>query len=130
MRGVPPRTARQPDLDRRALVRHAALAATGVALAGAWPTAAPAGRLFSACGITAPVARAAELQAVGAEYLVEHVADFLMPDAPDAAFERQRERAAAAPIPVRGCNVFLKTGLRCTGPDALRQGPRPARPCA
>ena len=95
-----------------------ALAATGVALAGARPTAAPAGRLFSAYGITAPVARAAELQAVGAEYLVEHVADFLMPDAPDAAFERQRERAAAAPIPVRGCNVFLKTGLRCTGPDA------------
>ena len=50
---------------------------------------------------------------------VERVADFLMPDAPDSAFERQRERAAqAAPIPVRGCNVFLKTGLRCTGPDA------------
>ena len=115
---MPPRITPQPDLDRRALVRHAALAATGVALARAWPTAAPAGRLFSACGITAPVARAAELQAVGAEYLVEHVADFLMPDAPDAAFERQRERAAAAPIPVRGCNVFLKTGLRCTGPDA------------
>ena len=41
-----------------------------------------------------------------------------MPDAPDAVFEQQRERAVGAPIPVRGCNVFLKAGLRCTGPDA------------
>jgi len=95
----------------------------GTAVAAGWPDArsqpaAAGGRLFSGYGITAPVARAAELKALGAEYLVEHVADFLMPDAPDAVFEQQRERAVGAPIPVRGCNVFLKAGLRCTGPDA------------
>jgi sugar phosphate isomerase/epimerase len=124
---MPPRLRRHPDLDRRRVIRQCGLAAVGTAVApnwtDAWPDAlsrpaAAAGRLFSAYGITAPVARAAELKALGAEYLVEHVADFLMPDAPDAAFELQRERAASAPIPVRGCNVFLKTGLRCTGPDA------------
>ena len=120
---MPRRHRQRPDLDRRRVIRQCGLAAVGTAVAAGWPDAlsqpaAAGGRLFSAYGITAPVARAAELKALGAEYLVEHVADFLMPDAPDALFEQQRERAFGAPIPVRGCNVFLKAGLRCTGPDA------------
>jgi sugar phosphate isomerase/epimerase len=123
MPGMPRRHRQRPDLDRRRVIRQCGLAAVGTAVAAGWPDAlsqpaAAGGRLFSAYGITAPVARAAELKALGAEYLVEHVADFLMPDAPDALFEQQRERAFGAPIPVRGCNVFLKAGLRCTGPDA------------
>jgi len=123
MPGMPRRHRQRPDFDRRRVIRQCGLAAVGTAVAAGWPDArsqpaAAGGRLFSGYGITAPVARAAELKALGAEYLVEHVADFLMPDAPDAVFEQQRERAVGAPIPVRGCNVFLKAGLRCTGPDA------------
>src|SRR3954469_12318208 len=123
MPGMPRRHRQGPDLDRRRVIRQCGLASVGTAVAAGWPDAlsepaAAGGRLFSGYGITAPVARAAELKALGAEYLVEHVADFLMPDAPDAVFEPQRERAVGAPIPVRGCNVFLKAGLRCTGPDA------------
>ena len=113
------------DAARRTFLARAGLAAAGVAL-GARPAPArsaatpPAAqrRLFSAYGITAPITRAVELKAAGADYLVEHVADALMPDAPDAAFERHRELVAAAVLPVRGCNVFLRPGLHCTGPDA------------
>ncbi len=82
--------------------------------------AAPARRpLFTGVGITAPLERAAELKACGADFLVESVARFLVPDRPDADFAPGRERAAAAPLPVLGCNSFLRDPrLRCTGPDA------------
>jgi sugar phosphate isomerase/epimerase len=112
------------DADRRTFLARAGLAAAGVAALGAWPLAqAPSVQRgpFSAFGIVAPLARAAELQAAGADYLVDRVADFLMPNASDADFERQRALAVAAPIPVRGCNVFLSgPALRCVGPDVDR----------
>ncbi len=110
--------------DRRTFLQRSGLAAAGVATLGAWPTAQTAASQrgpFSAFGIVAPLARAAELKAAGADYLVDRVADYLMPNASDADFEPQRERAAAAPIPVRGCNVFLSgPALRCVGPDVDR----------
>ena len=110
--------------DRRTFLKDAGVAAAAIATAGAWPLAAATPQRsgpFSAFGIVAPLARAAELKAAGAEYLVDRVADFLMPAASDADFETQRERAAAAPIPVRGCNVFLSgPALRCIGPDVDR----------
>ena len=110
--------------DRRAFLQRSGLAAAGVAALGAWPTAQATATQrgpFSAFGIVAPLARAAELKAAGADYLVDRVADYLMPNASDADFEPQRERAAAAPIPVRGCNVFLSgPALRCVGPDVDR----------
>ncbi|MEO5824232.1 MAG: sugar phosphate isomerase/epimerase family protein [Vicinamibacteraceae bacterium] len=110
--------------DRRIFLQQGGLAAAGVATLGVWPMAqVPAIERgpFSAFGIVAPLARAAELKAAGADYLVDRVADFLMPNASDADFEPHRERAAAAPIPVRGCNVFLSgPALRCVGPDVDR----------
>jgi sugar phosphate isomerase/epimerase len=112
------------DADRRTFLARAGLAAAGVAALGAWPLAqAPSVQRgpFSAFGIVAPLARATELQAAGADYLVDRVADFLMPNASDADFEHQRALAVAAPIPVRGCNVFLSgPALRCVGPDVDR----------
>jgi len=117
---VPPGSA----IDRRAFLTASGLAAAAVALdgsalAGPAGTASPApAPLFTGYGITAPIARAGELKEAGADYLVEHVADALMPDASEAEFERHRELVAAAVLPVRGCNVFLRPGLRCTGPDA------------
>jgi len=118
----------RPDgsgIDRRTFLRDASLSAAGAAAIGAWPEAAPIGGTaqasqgFAAYGIVAPLARAAELKAAGADYLVDRVADYLMPAASDADFEAQRVRAAASPLPVRGCNVFLSgPGLRVVGPDA------------
>ena len=113
-------------LTRRAFIQRTALAAgsaagihplSRAAMATANRMSSPA--LFSGIGITARLTRAAEMKACGADFIVEGVADFLMPDEPDSAFERQRELAAAAPLPVLGCNSFLRDRrLRCTGPDA------------
>lgn len=75
--------------------------------------------LFSAIGITAKLERGPELQALGADYLVESVADFLKPLATDAEFESNRERARRAPLRIRGCNSFMRDpSLICVGPAA------------
>jgi sugar phosphate isomerase/epimerase len=109
---------------RRAFLAEAGLAAAGAALLGARPAVGAAAASlpphgpFSAFGIVAPLARAAELKAAGAEYLVDRVADYLKPDASDADFAPLRERALASPLPVVGCNVFLPPGLKCVGPEA------------
>lgn len=105
--------------SRRDFVRTGALAA-GLTLAPASLRAATRrGRLFTGVGITAPLERAAELKAAGADFLVEAVARFLVPDQPEAAFAPWRERALASPLPVLGCNSFLRDPrLRCTGPEA------------
>ena len=71
MPGMPRRHRQRPDFDRRRVIRQCGLAAVGTAVAAGWPDAlsqpaAAGGRLFSAYGITAPVARAAELKALGA----------------------------------------------------------------
>jgi len=59
------------------------------------------------------------MKAAGADYLVPTVADFLMPDSPESDFAAQRTLSAASPLPVLGCNSFLRhPRLRCTGPDA------------
>ena len=109
-------------LSRRELLR-AGVAAGAAAVCGVAPApavrAAPARALFAGIGITAALSRAAEIAAAGGDYIVPPVADFLMPDAPEADFDRQREIAEAAPLPVLGCNSFLRhPRLRCTGPDA------------
>jgi sugar phosphate isomerase/epimerase len=75
--------------------------------------------LFTAIGITASIDRAAELKALGAEYIVESVAEFLTPFSGDAEFAANKARALAAPLPVRGCNSFLRDPtLICVGPKA------------
>ena len=117
---MPPPTSSR---TRRAFLADAGLAAAAVALVGPHPAARAAAAAgphgpFSAFGIVAPLARAAELKAAGAEYLVDRVADYLKPDVSDADFAPQRERALASPLPVVGCNVFLPGGLKCVGPEA------------
>jgi len=97
------------------------LGAGGAALLGgfACDTQAAARRLFAAIGITAKIERAAELKALGAQFIVESVADFLIPFASDAQFEPNRARARAAPLRIRGCNSFLRDpSLICVGPKA------------
>jgi len=106
--------------DRRTFLWRAALAAAGM-LAGSqsWLRAEPPKRLFSGIGITARLERAAELKAAGADYLVETVERLVMPDRPEADFEDRLRLVTASPLPVRGCNSFLRhPRLRCTGPDA------------
>jgi sugar phosphate isomerase/epimerase len=105
-----------PIRSRRSILGSAA----ALTLAGlAAPSAHAARRLFSAIGITAKIERAAELKALGADFIVESVADFLIPDARDADFAPNRERALAAPLRIRGCNSFLRDpSLICVGPKA------------
>jgi sugar phosphate isomerase/epimerase len=76
-------------------------------------------RLFTAIGITAKVSRAAELASLGADFIVESAADFLMPFATDAQFAAHRRLARRAPLRIRGCNSFLRDPtLICVGPAA------------
>ncbi|HEV7609577.1 MAG TPA: TIM barrel protein [Steroidobacteraceae bacterium] len=105
-----------PIRSRRSILESAA----ALALAGlAAPPAFAARRLFSAIGITAKIERAAELKALGADFIVESVADFLIPNASDAEFAPNRESALAAPLRIRGCNSFLRDpSLICVGPKA------------
>jgi sugar phosphate isomerase/epimerase len=91
----------------------------GLALAVLSAPALAARQLFSAVGITAKIQRAAELKALGADFIVESVADFLMPFAGDAEFAANRQMALAAPLRIRGCNSFLRDpSLVCVGPKA------------
>jgi sugar phosphate isomerase/epimerase len=97
------------------------LLAGAVGLAGAAPVryAFAARRLFGALGITAKLERAAELKGLGADFIVESVADFLVPLASDAEFAANRARAKAAPLRIRGCNSFMRDpSLICVGPKA------------
>lgn len=75
--------------------------------------------LFSGVGITAKVDRAAELKTLGADFIVESVADFLQPFAADAEFEASAAKARSSVLPIRGCNSFLRDpSLICVGPKA------------
>jgi sugar phosphate isomerase/epimerase len=106
--------------NRREFLRQSAIASAVVlAPAGLRATGAVRRPLFTGVGITAQLERAAELKACGADFIVESVARFLVPDRPEAEFEVWRERAAQSPLPVLGCNSFLRDPkLRCTGPAA------------
>ena len=102
--------------------RRAVLKAGGAALLGALAVdgvAAAHRNLFAAVGITCKIGRAAEMKAHGAQFIVESVADFLIPFANDAAFAANRALALAAPLHIRGCNSFLRDpSLVCVGPKA------------
>jgi sugar phosphate isomerase/epimerase len=118
---MPRRHAPHVGHDRRRFLWTglAATAAATLLRGGKARAAGEARMLFSGYGITAPVADAEALEAAGADYLVDHVGSCLMPDRPDAEFERLRAQIAGRALPVKGCNVFLSgPGLRVTGPDA------------
>jgi sugar phosphate isomerase/epimerase len=76
-------------------------------------------KLFSAMGIAAPLTKAVELKAAGADFLTESVATFLVPDQSEAEFEKNLARLAASPLPVLACNSFIRQPhLHAVGPDA------------
>jgi len=104
---------------RRQFLSTASFASLGLALCARSARAATPRPLFSAMGVTAALERAAEVKAAGAGYLVESVGRFLMPEKPEAEFAPMLAAAQAAPLPVVGCNGFLRDPkLRATGPDA------------
>jgi len=116
-------TETRPEVcTRRDFICRATLAVAGAGLFEAGCSRsldADSKPLFTGIGITTRLDRVAESAACGADYIAESVARFLMPDQPESVFAEQRKLAAAAPIPVRGCNSFLRDRrLRCVGPDA------------
>jgi sugar phosphate isomerase/epimerase len=56
---------------------------------------------------------------LGADFIVESVADFLKPFAPDVEFAANRRLARGSALRVRGCNSFVRDpSLICVGPAA------------
>lgn len=105
--------------SRRVFLQTGALALLGSALAPRLSAAAEPKKLFSAIGIAAPLDKAAALKAAGAEFLTGSVGDFLVPDQPEAAFEKNLEKLAVSPLPILACNGFIRPAhLRCVGPEA------------
>lgn len=68
-------------------------------------------------GLCTPVEKCSEVQASQPDFLEEHIQNLLKPTEPDAAFEENRKRAAASPVPVRAANCFLPGTLKCVGPQ-------------
>ena len=106
--------------SRRAFLTKSALAMGGLALAPRlFAVDTPPPKLFSAMGLAASIDKAAELKALGAEFLTESVGNFLVPDQPDEAFEKNLAKLAASPLPILACNSFIRpANLHCTGPEA------------
>ena len=109
---------RSMDAGRRALLKAAAAGVLTLSAGNALARNKPE-KLFGAIGITASIDRAAELKALGAEFIVESVAGFLIPFASDAEFAANQAKALAAPLRVLGCNSFMRDPrLICVGPHA------------
>ena len=111
----------KPTLSRRHFLQLGGMALVGSAFLprlSAAPVAAEK-KLFSAMGIAAPLNKAAELKAAGAEFLTVGVGDFLVPDQPDDVFEKNLAKLAASPLPILACNGFIRpANLHCVGPEA------------
>jgi sugar phosphate isomerase/epimerase len=107
------------SISRRGFLQTGSLALVGTALVPTLFAETPAKKLFTAMGIAASLDKAAALKADGAEFLTESVGKFLVPDLPEAEFEKNLAKLAASPLPVLACNGFIRpTHLRCVGPDA------------
>jgi len=111
------------QLTRRTFIQTIAAAGTGLAHAqqpiGQIPAEVPEKKLFSAIGIAAKLDMAALLKAAGAEFLTVGVGDLLVPDKPEAEFEKKKAEFATAGLPVLACNSFIRPAhLRCVGPEA------------
>jgi sugar phosphate isomerase/epimerase len=73
-------------------------------------------------GISASLDKAAALKADGAEFLTESVGSFLVPDQPEAVFEKNLMRLSESPLPILACNGFIRPKeLHCIGPDATHE---------
>ena len=75
--------------------------------------------LFSLVGMSGGMGQAAMLKEAGAEFLTVGVGDLLVPDKPEAEFEKKLAEAGKCPLPVLACNGFIRPkNLRCVGEDA------------
>jgi len=105
--------------SRRNFLRASALATAGTLLARPLAAAGVSPPLFTGIGIAAPIARAAELKAVGIDFLTEAVDQLLVPDKNEDAFAANLTSLASSSLPVLACNNFLRPRhLRCVGADA------------
>ncbi len=101
------------------ITRRGFVSSASALLVAGSSTGAPAERLFKAIGITAKVHRAEQLKSLGADFIVESVAEFLIPFAPDSEFAAHAAQAKSAALPIRGCNSFMRDpSLVCVGPKA------------
>jgi sugar phosphate isomerase/epimerase len=109
-------------VTRRGFCKTGALALPASLLVGRamGQDAVPAKKpLFSAVGMAGPLARAAMLKEHGVEFLTVGTGDFLVPDKPDAEFEKSLAKLAESPLPVLACNGFIRPAhLRCVGKEA------------
>lgn len=105
--------------SRRAFLKTGTLALIGGVASPRLLGAETKPPLFSAMGIAAPLDKAAMLKAAGAQFITGSVGDFLVPDKPEAEFEKNLAKVADLPIPILACNGFIRPAhLHCTGPDA------------
>ena len=108
---------------RRTFIQSLAAVGTGLGyarqLSGQNPATAPGKKLFSALGIAAKLDKAALVKAAGAEFLTLGVSELLVPDKPDAEFEKKKAELDSIGLPVLACNGFIRPPhLRCVGPAA------------
>ena len=107
------------SISRRNFFQTGSLALLGTALMPRLMAETPQKKLFSAMGIAAPLDKAAALKAAGAEFLTLGVGDLLVPDKPEADFDKNLEKLLASPLPVLACNGFIRpANLHCVGPEA------------
>jgi len=107
--------------NRRDFLRQCGLVTSGVILAPHTAVGKPEapGKLFSAMGVAAPLARAAALKTLGAEFLTVGTSDLLAPDQAEDVFEKKLALLAVSPLPVLACNGFIRPKhLRCVGAEA------------
>jgi sugar phosphate isomerase/epimerase len=105
------------SMTRRTFLERAGVSALALAGAPLADALAADAAFYRALGVCTGVGRAAELKAMGAEYVEEGVRRFLVPEEPEAVFEQKLKVARAAPLPVPSCNSFLPGSIRTTGPD-------------
>jgi sugar phosphate isomerase/epimerase len=109
------------SITRRRFLHTGSCTLTALGLAPLLRAETPADpqKLFASVGLAAPMEKAAFLKQQGAEFLTIGVGDLLVPDQPEADFEKNLAKLAACPLPVLACNGFIRPKhLRCTGPDA------------
>lgn len=106
--------------SRRAFLKTGTLALLASATAPRLLAAGEStGNLFSAVGIAAPLDKAALLKASGAQFITGSVGDFLVPDQPEEAFEKNLAKYSDLPLPILACNGFIRPAhLRCVGEEA------------
>lgn len=110
---------RHSTSSRRDFLKTGSFAFASAAIAPRLAAAPENGKLFSAMGIDAPFEKAAALKAQGAEFLTRSVSDFLVPDQPEAVFEKNLEKLASSPLPILACNGFIRPAhLRAVGEEA------------